>query len=117
MRRRDEDQERADFMAAAMAMYEALREWRAGHAEASFDEIAGQVTKRRRELMGQLLEQLASQHGKGEAIEGVVCQRCGVQMIYKGPAGREVLHLEGTTRLERAYYYCARCESGLFPPG
>ena len=109
--------EQAEFMAAAVEMYEELRQWRANHPEASFDEIAAQVTPRRRELMGRLLVQLAGQHGDGEVIEGVSCPECGGAMSYKGTPSREVLHKEGETELVRAYYHCAQCKTGLFPPG
>ena len=98
-------------------MWEELYSWRAAHPEASFDEIAAQVTPRRRALIGQLLAQLACQHGDGEVVEGVKCAKCGEMMKYKGRPSREVEHLEGETELVRAYYHCAGCESGLFPPG
>lgn len=111
------DKEQAEFMVAVAAMYGELRAWRAKHPGASFDEIAAQVTPRRRALMGQLLEQLARQHGDGEVVEGVNCPECGQAMSYKGKPGRDVLHKEGPSELERAYYYCAQCETGLFPPG
>ena len=67
--------------------------------------------------MGQLLAQLACQHGDGEVVEGVSCPECGQAMSYKGSPRREVEHLEGEMELVRAYYYCAPCEGGLFPPG
>ena len=51
-------------------LYEVITE---KHPEASFDEIAAQVTPRRRRIMGKLLAHLASQHGAGEEIEGLVC--------------------------------------------
>ena len=98
-------------------MWEELHGWREKHPAASFDEIAAQVTPRRRALMGQLLAQLACQHGDGEVVEGLRCPDCGQAMSYKGRPRREVEHLEGETELARAYYYCAQCESGLFPPG
>jgi hypothetical protein len=98
-------------------MWEELHQWRAEHPEASFDEIAAQVTPRRRMLMGQLLAQLACQHGDGEVVEGLSCPDCGQAMSYKGTPKRGVAHLEGETELGRAYYYCASCERGLFPPG
>lgn len=98
-------------------MWEELYQWRAEHAEASFDEIAAQVTPKRRVLMGQMLAQLACQHGDGEVVAGRNCPECGEAMIYKGRPQREVEHLEGGMKLARAYYYCACCESGLFPPG
>lgn len=56
--------------------------------------------------MGQLIKQLAQQHGDGEVIEGLPCPDCGGAMIYKGRPKRAVAHLEGETGLERAYYYC-----------
>lgn len=117
MSRSDHEKERAEFLQAATEMYEELRRWRVKHAEASFDEIAAQVTPRRRELMGRLMVQLACQYGDGEAIKGVACPECGEPMIYKGKPGRDIAHLEGETELKRAYYYCAHCEAGLFPPG
>ncbi len=98
-------------------MWDELNCWREKHPKASFDEIAAQVTPRRRELMGQLLAQLACQQGNGEVIAGQACPDCGQSMTYKGTPERDVAHLEGETELVRAYYYCAHCEDGFFPPG
>ena len=96
-------------------MYEALREWRAAHPGASFDEIAAQVTPQRRGLMGELLGELARQGGSGVELAGLKCGDCGQEMAYKGELKRGVTHLEGETELHRAYDHCAHCESGLFP--
>jgi hypothetical protein len=112
------EREETVLIAELRRIHQELYEWREAHPGASFDEIAAQVTPRRRELIGLLLEQLAKQHGSGMVVEGRVCERCGQPMSYKGEPRREVQHyLEGETQLERAYYYCDRCESGLFPPG
>ena len=108
---------KAEMQQAFEQMWEDLYEWRAGHPTASFDEIAGQVTPRRRALMGQVLAHLACQHGDGAVVAGVRCPDCGQAMSYKGTPSRAVEHLEGEMELVRAYYYCAHCESGLFPPG
>jgi uncharacterized C2H2 Zn-finger protein len=109
--------EREAYLVRAVEMYDELRQWRGEHPEASIDEIARQVTPRRRELMGELLKQMASQDGDGEVVEGLRCPDCGEVMIYKGRLKRGIAHLEGEVGLARAYYYCARCETGLFPPG
>lgn len=98
-------------------MYEELYEWRENHPEASFDEIANQVTPRRRELMGKLLAQLALQHGNGVVVEKLVCEECGGTLKYKGDPQRSVEHLEGEAGFNRAYYHCPHCEGGFFPPG
>ncbi|MCB0165710.1 MAG: hypothetical protein KDI79_15875 [Anaerolineae bacterium] len=108
---------KVEMQQAFEQMWEELHQWRAEHPQASFDEIAAQVTPRRRELMGKLLIQLASQHGDGTEVEGVPCPDCGQAMSYKGKSSRDVTHLEGELALERAYYYCATCEGGIFPPG
>jgi hypothetical protein len=108
---------KAEMQQAFEQMWDELYEWRAAHPEASFDEIAAQVTPRRRGLMGQVLGHLACQHGDGEVVEGMRCPDCGEAMSYKGTPNREIEHLEGETELVRAYYHCAHCESGLFPPG
>jgi hypothetical protein len=113
-----QDKEKERMMQAFGEMVDELREWREEHGEASFDEIAAQVTPRRRKIVGELLEVLAYQQGSGMVAEGRVCEECGQEMRYKGELTREVEHyLEGETELERAYYYCAHCEGGIFPPG
>lgn len=110
-----EEQEEADFLQAAASMYERLQAWRSQHLDASFDEIAEQVTPQRRELMGILLKQLAEK--ADEQVHAPACESCGQEMVYKGTPSRGVVHSEGESGLERAYYHCPDCESGLFPPG
>lgn len=116
MREKKEAKGKAEMQQAFEQMWDELYEWREKHPEASFDEIAAQVSPRRRALIGQLLAQLASQHGDGTVIQGVRCPECGQAMSYKGKPSREIEHLEGESQLARAYYYCAHCDSGLFPP-
>ena len=108
------DGEKAAFMRDADAMYEELRLWRDQHPAASFDEIASQVTLRRRELMGGLLQKLALQEGDGKYAE-VTCPDCGEKMNASGHRIRWVVHSEGETELERSYHHCPECGSGLFP--
>ena len=111
----DRREEKAAFLREAEEMYEGLRLWRDEHPEASFDEIAAEVTPQRRELMGGLLQQLAMQQGDGRYAE-VSCPECGKGMESSGQRKRWVVHSEGETALVRAYHHCAECGSGLFPP-
>jgi hypothetical protein len=108
------EQEKAEFLRAAEAMYDELRAWRKKNLDASFDEIADQVTPRRRRLMGRLLKQLAIE--ADGRVEAPVCEQCGERMRYRGTPERAVGHREGDVELVRAYYYCDSCERGLFPP-
>src|SRR5215217_1428149 len=112
-----EEKEKEAFVAGAAQMYEELRVWRKAHPQASFDEIAAQVTQRRQVLMGELLAVLAVQEGRGELLEERACPHCGQTLHYKGERVREVLHPEGESHLERGYHHCGQCGQGIFPPG
>jgi hypothetical protein len=114
-KKRSEGQEKSAYMEAAEEMYDELREWRGQHLAADFDEIARQVTVRRRGLMGLMLKQLAE--AGDERVEAPTCNECGERMTYKGTSERGVDHKEGAPRIERGYYRCAACASTFFPPG
>lgn len=113
-RTKSAEQAKAEFLRAAEAMYEEMHAWREQHLDASFDEIADQVTPQRRKLVAKLLEQLAAK--ADGRIEAPMCEQCGQAMRYRGTPARDVSHREGDVELERAYYYCDHCEGGLFPP-
>ena len=115
--REQREQDEMRWRSKCEEMYEELYEWREQHPEASFDEIANQVTPRRLGLMGELMSQLALQVGSGEEVEGLICEQCGQALTYKGKPRRGVEHLEGPAQLERAYYHCPHCKGGIFPPG
>lgn len=101
------------FGEKAEEMYERLREWREGNAEASFDEIAKQVGEERKQLMGGLLSELAMGYRRMEAPE--YCWECGGRLEAKGEKRRGVLHREGEAKIEREHYYCPGCAGGIFP--
>jgi hypothetical protein len=45
------------------------------------------------------------------------CPQCGQKMKNKGKRSRRVVTEAGEVEVERAYYYCAPCHQGVFPPG
>lgn len=100
----------------AREMYTELYEWRAEHPDASLDEIAVQVTSRRRQLMGAWIAHLACQNGNGTVVEGIRCPECAEPMEYKGDVACTREHLEGEITLKRAYYFCPQCQQKVFPP-
>ena len=108
------EQRGSEFGAEAVAMAERLRAWRRAHPEATFDEIAEQVSQERKQLMGGLLSELSAEAQPGPLDPK--CGGCGGGLVYKGKKSREVLHREGQVRLSRDYYYCPACRQGIFPP-
>ena len=106
------------FLQEARQMYEALEEWYDAHPEASFGQIEQEARRRRRELMGRVLEILVNGRDTGFQLQLPRCAVCGIEMDFEGYKRWTIYGLEGDTTLERAYYVCHECEGqGLFPPG
>jgi len=70
-----------------------------------------------REIQNRVLQRLVETKQAREESERPVCGRCQQPMSYKGTQRRRVVTEEGEIEVERAYYYCATCREGLFPPG
>jgi hypothetical protein len=66
------------------------------------------------ELTAGLVEQVSSRE---PAVPGPLCPGCGQEMHYKGRKPKHIVTEAGEVTVERAYYYCETCRSGLFPPG
>jgi NADH pyrophosphatase NudC (nudix superfamily) len=45
------------------------------------------------------------------------CPQCGQKMKNKGKRFRRIVTEADEVDVERAYYYCATCHQGFFPPG
>jgi uncharacterized protein with PIN domain len=78
------------------------------------EEIILELRKRMGQKMGEIVVE------KQEARQPVRrprCPGCGEEMSYKGMKLVTVESRLGLLEFKRAYYYCGRCRSGLFPPG
>jgi len=49
--------------------------------------------------------------------EDQMCPACGQKMRNKGLKGKHIITETGEVRVERHYYYCETCRTGIFPPG
>ena len=107
---------KAKFMRGAEEMFEEMWDWGEEHPEASFDEIAGKLSRERRELMGEMLGEMLLQHGDGR-YEEVECPQCGQKTNSNGRRTRTVLHAEGEVEVTRTHRLCPECGQGIFPPG
>ena len=75
------------------------------------------VSQAGREIQNRVLQRLVETKQARQESERPVCERCQQPMVYKGRQRRRVVTEDGEIEVERAYYYCATCREGLFPPG
>ncbi len=115
--RRTPEQLEAELMAEAKALIAELVAWerQAGAPKLSqMEEKALAVPQR---FGKRLLQAMIEDQEARQPAEPPKCPTCGVEMRYKGQKGTDIETRLGGIEVERGYYYCAHCESGLFPPG
>lgn len=76
------------------------------------EELAMEVQKQ----VGKQLTSLLVAQGSEASVPGPRCEKCQQEMHYKGQKRRYVRTRSGDIEIERAYYYCAECQQGSFPP-
>ena len=103
-------------MAEAEEMIDELLEWHEGAAAPTLTQIEEVVLKLRKRLGERMTGVVVADQEAVRPVPGPACARCGREMHYKGMKGVTVEGRIGAARLERGYYYCDRCRSGLFPP-
>ncbi|MBP7694293.1 MAG: transposase family protein [Anaerolineales bacterium] len=106
---------KARLMAQAEAAIEQMLAQRVAPAKASLADIE-RVTR----TTGELFEQASVTElvaASGTAFSNwPVCPECGQKMKYKGSRRRRMVTETGEVALQRAYYHCAACKCGVFPP-
>ena len=113
-----DDELKARMKAKAEAELEKLLAEKQSPAEISLSDIervvhrAGEAIKA--EFTAGLVEQVSSRE---PAVPGPGCPQCEQEMHYKGLKPKHIVTETGEITVERAYYYCETCRTGLFPPG
>jgi hypothetical protein len=93
-----------------------VRDWCAQHVKADDLAAAEQVVQAVTRCIAEALAQVAVEALDGRQRTGcsIPCP-CGRSAEYKGMRERFVVTLAGIVRVERAYYYCKHCKTGVFP--
>jgi hypothetical protein len=93
-----------------------LREWRQAHPKATMAEIERETMKRMAGLQARLIEELSQEHP--DQAEQPHCPACGSPMQRRGPRKRRLQGAgDQAISLEREYWVCPVCGTGIFPPG
>ena len=102
---------------AAEEMIEALLAWDEESEAPDLTQIEDVILGLRQRMGQEMLEVVVAGQETKEPAEAPVCLGCGAEMRSKGGKGRKVESRVGGISVNRSHYYCARCQSGLFPPG
>jgi hypothetical protein len=111
------EQKRAKLVAVAEAAIEQFLDWEEQADKPNLTAIEDEVLGVR-ERFGQGLAEVAmADQAAKQPVSAPACPSCGQLLRYKGQKGQEVESRVGLLSIDRGHYYCARCHSGLFPPG
>ena len=107
---------KANLMEMAEKEIEQLLDWMEATDRPSLGGIEEAVLRIRKRIGERMTEEVIENQ---EAVRPVPCPRCAKckkEMHYKGMKPKEISSMIGEVKLNRGYYYCDHCQSGLFPP-
>lgn len=110
-------QKEAKLRKAAEELVDRLLEWDEENKAPNLTQIEDEVLALRQRFGQEMVAVLVAGQEAQQPAENPKCEKCGAEMRCKGRKGRAVESRVGGLEVERGYYYCACCKSGLFPPG
>jgi len=107
---------RAELLHQAELMIDELLDWNAQTKAPDLTQIEDVVLRLRKQLGEQMALAVIDAQDSQRPSPGPVCPTCQTEMHYKAVKANTVESRVGTLPLERSYYYCQTCRTGLFPP-
>jgi hypothetical protein len=107
---------KAELLAKAEATIDELLDWTEATETPTLTQIEDIVLKLRRDFGHALAQTTVQAQDSVEPVPLPVCPQCHRSMQPKGRKAKTVVSRVGDLPLERAHYYCHRCQRGLFPP-
>ena len=108
---------KAELMKEAEAVIDDLLDWHETTERPNLSQVEAEVLELRQRLSEEMAVTVIEHQAAVRPVPGPRCGCCGQEMRYKGMKEKTVMSWVGALRLERGYYYCDRCRTGLFPPG
>jgi uncharacterized protein with PIN domain len=115
--KRSREEHRKAMEAELEAALEELMQWEEGAEAPTMSEIEEKVLEVRQRMGQRMAEELLTDQEAAQPAEAPKCPTCGEEMRNKGKKEVVVESRLGPLRMQRGHYYCAHCQSGLFPPG
>lgn len=107
----------ARLEASARAVIEELLAEQKDPARRTLTDIEQAVRVAGQKLEQALTVELVAESAAQLELDWPLCPDCGRRMKAKGRRLKRLVTEMGAVSLEREYYYCAGCRTGIFPPG
>lgn len=107
----------AELLAEAKEVIGELLDWTEETEAPTLTQIEDTVLELRKRLGERMAALVIEEQEAVRPVPGPGCPTCGREMHYKDMKATTIETRSGEVALERAYYYCKKCRSGLFPPG
>ncbi len=116
VRKKTRAEKKAELMTQAEAIAEELLDWTEKTKDPTLTEIEDIVLVLRQRMGQHLTETALESQANAEALQFPACPTCQQPMQPKGRKTKKVVTAAGEVDIVRSYFYCPRCEQGLFPP-
>ena len=107
---------KAELLHKAELLIDELLDWTDQTKVPDLTQIEEVVLKLRQQLGEQMALTVIAAQDSQRPSPGPRCPTCHAAMHYKDRKANTVDSRVGTLPLERGYYYCPTCRTGLFPP-
>ena len=111
------EQQRAALLAQAQALIEEFLDWEEQAERPNLTQIEDVALDLRGRFGQELAATAIADQDAKQPVAAPPCPSCGAALRYKGQKELDAESRLGRLEFARGYYYCARCHSGLCPPG
>lgn len=110
-------QKEAKLREVAERLIQQALEWDEENKTPNLTQIEDEVLMLRQRFGQEVAAVMVAGQESQQPVATPTCEKCGAEMRYKGGKERSIESRIGGLAIERGYYYCACCKSGIFPPG
>ena len=114
--KRKRSEVKSELLKKAELLIDELLDWTDESKAPDLTQIEEIVLKLRKQMGEQMALSVIDEQAAKRPSPGPQCPQCQREMHYKDVKANTIESRVGALPLERGYYYCQTCQTGLFPP-